>query len=297
MGMRLRGAVDTGYTGRMGSYPSLFGTPREWAIDLAIVTAIGVFLGLIGPFGSFYGGPAELRIAYWVANLWAGFIVMSVCVRLSLRLAIRMDLPAWFALAAGVAAGALPLAVLVDFFSAWVWPPNHGRLTAPVIQYSQVLVLSEPFAFGYYFLADRGWRGAVARARAMARTQAPAASPDAAPGTAPAAPVYAAFLDRLPARLGRHLLCLQMEDHFVRAHTPKGSDLILISLKDAMAELGDADGLQVHRSWWVARSAVEGSALHGRNLTLRLTNGLDAPVSRASVAKLRARGWLDGGEG
>jgi DNA-binding LytR/AlgR family response regulator len=30
----------------------------------------------------------------------------------------------------------------------------------------------------------------------------------------------------------------------------------------------------------------------GRNLILRLSNGLEVPVSRASVAKLRAAGWL-----
>ena len=73
----------------------------------------------------------------------------------------------------------------------------------------------------------------------------------------------------------------------------RGSDLILTPLKGAITELGDADGLQVHRSWWVAKAAVAGSVASGRNLSLRLSNGLEAPVSRASVAKLRAAGWLD----
>jgi DNA-binding LytR/AlgR family response regulator len=96
----------------------------------------------------------------------------------------------------------------------------------------------------------------------------------------------------LPPRLGHDLLCLQMEDHYVRAHTARGSDLILTPLKDAIAELGATDGLQVHRSWWVARAAVAEPVTSGRNLSLRLSNGLEVPVSRASVAKLRAAGWL-----
>ncbi len=83
-----------------------------------------------------------------------------------------------------------------------------------------------------------------------------------------------------------------MEDHYVRAHTARGSDLILIPLKEAMAELEGVDGLQVHRSWWVAREAVAEPLTSGRNLTLRLTNGLEAPVSRASIARLKAAGWL-----
>jgi DNA-binding LytR/AlgR family response regulator len=34
---------------------------------------------------------------------------------------------------------------------------------------------------------------------------------------------------------------------------------------------------------------------NGRSFSLKLTNGLDVPVSRASVAKLRAAGWLGPG--
>lgn len=263
--------------------PSLFGTPREWALDLAIMTAVGVFFGLIGPFGTFYGGPAGLRVAYWVANTWIGFIVLSTIVRLSMRASIRLDLPVWFALAMGVAIGAVPLSIGLAFFAAWFWPPDHGRVAPLFAQYGQVLAISEPFAFAYYFLTDRGWRGAMQRAR-----EAKASPLDHARAAEPGG----RFLDRLPGRLGRDLLCLQMEDHYVRAHTKAGSDLILTSLKDAIAELGEIEGMQVHRSWWVARAAVVQPVNDGRNLSLRLSNGLEAPVSRAFVARLRAAGWL-----
>jgi hypothetical protein len=264
--------------------PSLFGTPREWALDLAIMTAVGVFFGLIGPFGTFNGGPAELRVAYWVANSWIGFIVLSTMVRLSLRASIRLDLPAWFALAMGVAIGAVPLSIGVAYFGAWVWPPNHGQASPLFQQYGQVLAISEPFAFVYYFFGDRGWRSAARRAQ-EARTTPPLTAGEAKPG--------GRFLDRLPPRLGRDLLCLQMEDHYVRAHTARGSDLILTPMKDAIAELVGVEGMQVHRSWWVARAAVVQPLSDGRKLSLRLSNGLEAPVSRGSVARLRAAGWLD----
>ena len=269
----------------MSETPRLFGTPREWAIDLAIMTVVGVFLGLIGPFGSFDNPDVAARVAYWVANVWIGFIALSTVVRLAAAGARRFDLPVWFVIAVGVAAGALPLAFALRYFSAWVWPPNHGHLSPMFSQYAQVLALSEPLSFGYYFLIDRGWRGAAKHG--WTATPAPAPRPVVAGG--------GGFLDRLPPRLGRDLLCLQMEDHYVRAHTARGSDLILTPLKDAIAELGSTDGLQVHRSWWVAKAAVTEPVTSGRNLILRLSNGLEVPVSRASVAKLRAAGWL--GEG
>jgi hypothetical protein len=274
----------------MSDLARMIGTPREWAKDLAVMVGVGVFLGVIGPFGSFYGGPMELRIPYWVANMLIGFLVLSIVVRLSVTAASRLDLPVWFSMATGVAVGALPLALILRWFSAWFWPPNHGHLSPLFELYGEVLAISEPFAFVYYFVSSRGWRPAEAEPPAPAAAPAPA--PPAQPGPAAAG---GRFLDRLPPRLGRELICLRMEDHYVRAHTPKGSDLILIPLKDAIAELGDIDGLQVHRSWWVARSAVAEVLVSGRNLSLRLTNGLDVPVSRASVAKLRASGWLGAG--
>jgi DNA-binding LytR/AlgR family response regulator len=83
-----------------------------------------------------------------------------------------------------------------------------------------------------------------------------------------------------------------MEDHYVRAHTVAGSDLILISLNQAVAELEGLEGLQVHRSWWVARSAVVKVDRDGRSVRLKLRNGVTAPVSRRAVAALKAAAWI-----
>lgn len=116
--------------------------------------------------------------------------------------------------------------------------------------------------------------------------------PAASAETAGAA-VEAPFLRRLPPRLGRDLVCLVMEDHYVRVHTAAGSDLILLPLHKAVEEMSGVPGMQVHRSWWVARAAVREMLEDGRNLRLRLVNGLEAPVSRQNVARLKAAGWLD----
>ncbi len=267
----------------MSDTPSLLGTPREWATDLTTATAIGVFLGVIGPFGSFYGGPIELRLFYWVANLWIGFIIIATMVRLAIRAAVRLDVPIWFAISVGVAIGALPLGLMSAFFSAHFWVRNHGHMAPFFEWYGETLAIAEPSSLALYLFHTRGERPAAKLA----------APPPPAAATPPRVPADgASFLDRLPPRLGRELLCLQMEDHYVRAHTDRGSDLILIPLKQAMAELSEVEGMQVHRSWWVARAAVNDCVTNGRNVALKLSNGVKVPVSRASVAPLRAAGWL-----
>jgi DNA-binding LytR/AlgR family response regulator len=65
------------------------------------------------------------------------------------------------------------------------------------------------------------------------------------------------FLERLPLKLrGAEVWAVEAEDHYLRLHTSKGQDLILMRLADAVAELEGIEGAQVHRSWWVARDAI-----------------------------------------
>ncbi|WP_312205390.1 LytTR family DNA-binding domain-containing protein [Brevundimonas sp.] len=81
--------------------------------------------------------------------------------------------------------------------------------------------------------------------------------------------------------LDRSLVCLQMEDHYVRVHTDVGSELVLMPFFQAIAGLNGLEGLQTHRSWWVARAAVTGIVEDGRKLRLTLSNGgADFPCPR-----------------
>jgi len=102
----------------------------------------------------------------------------------------------------------------------------------------------------------------------------------------------APFLDRLPPKLkGARVLAVQAEDHYLRVHTSAGDDLILLRLADAERELESLDGLRVHRSWWVARDAVADVTRADGRMTLKLVNGVEAPVSRTYARAVRDAGW------
>jgi hypothetical protein len=89
------------------------------------------------------------------------------------------------------------------------------------------------------------------------------------------------FLDRLPKRLGRNILALEAADHYVRVLTERGEDLVLGRFSDAIDALASLDGVRVHRSFWVRRSAVRSVRPQGKGLLLTLTNGAEIPVSQA----------------
>ena len=93
--------------------------------------------------------------------------------------------------------------------------------------------------------------------------------------------------DRLPRKLGTDLIYLKVEDHYVKAHTTEGSSLILMRFADAVAELS-AHGLQVHRSYWVARRYMKRVMPKDGRTFLRLTTGQEIPVSRTYLRAVRA---------
>ena len=241
---------------------------RDWAIDLSIATACAIFLGLIGPFGSYLNGPAWQRVAFQLACFWPGFLLYGSLIRVVLRFRLRPTMT-WTAIVLGVAILNAPFQIWVASIGVSIWP--FLKSLRPLDWYLQGLITALPVVLGFTL-----WM----QARFHGRQQAKEA--DEAPPTAfglLGAPPFA-------------VLCLQMEDHYVRVHTADSSRLVLATLNQAMTALGNADGLQVHRSWWVARKAVARAVTEGRNLRLKLVNGITAPVARSAVAVVREAGWL-----
>lgn len=259
-------------------------TLRGLVIEIAVMVAVGIALAIIGPFGSFADGSFADRLAYWMPAAFGGYLLVRPFVVVAAVAADALHLPRGPALAAGVFVSALPM----TFFILWLNGNAFGRL--PDFDgwfqlYLQIASIGAIVTLLFWLLDRRSPEPATA----LAGATGPA---PALPATVPAEPGER-FFARLPAHLGRELIALEMEDHYLRVYTAAGSTLILLRLRDAIAELGGADGLQVHRSWWVARRAVEGRVVDGRNVRLKLRTGIEAPVARNSIAALRDAGWID----
>jgi hypothetical protein len=248
---------------------------RGWAADCAFAAAAGLCLGAIGPFGTYVSSPLAFRLLYWSSLFLSGVPIFGVAVRGAVALDGRWRIPGAVWLLVFCVAGAAPMSLISAAVATRVWP--FLRAMTAWDWFAQSVSLSTPLVVTY---------GVLSRRLAPFARRGAAATPAGGP----------ARLQRLPDRLVRGLICLQMEDHYVRVHSRAGSQLVLISMREAIAGLAGRDGAQVHRSWWVVREAVSGIVSEGRNLRLRLVNGLEAPVSRSRVATLRAAGWLEQAE-
>ncbi|WP_041522312.1 LytTR family DNA-binding domain-containing protein [Gilvimarinus agarilyticus] len=87
------------------------------------------------------------------------------------------------------------------------------------------------------------------------------------------------FFAALPEILGRDLILISSDLHYLNVYTTLGKTMILGSLK-YYAEAFDDDGLQVHRSHWVAKAHVERLAVTGKDACCIMSNGQRVPVSR-----------------
>ena len=80
---------------------------------------------------------------------------------------------------------------------------------------------------------------------------------------------------------------VKAEEHYVRVHSEQAEELVAYRFGMALKDLEGEDGFQVHRSYWVRRSAVVGTQDSGSRLTLEIKDGSTVPVSRPYHALIR----------
>lgn len=100
------------------------------------------------------------------------------------------------------------------------------------------------------------------------------------------------FLTQSAVRDVNEIYALQAEEHYVRIYAATGTELVHFRFGDAVSQMPSELGLQVHRSWWVAESAILSASRGDRRWQLKLADDLAVPVSDSYVKAVRERGWL-----
>jgi hypothetical protein len=247
---------------------------KRIAIEMMVIASIGLALSALGPFGS-YSAPFVPRAILWTGLILAGYVILRPVLAVANWLAYATGLTRFASRLLALTVGALPLSMLIEFFLSRLL----GRASDfSVERYIQVwgIGLVVTLVMGIVFHRNEAMRSGSSGRPAD-----------------PMEPVEtrSEFFERLPAVVGSSLVCLSMEDHYVRVHGSDGNALILMRMRDAVAELKDVPGLRVHRSWWVADEAVVCMQRDGERLQLRLSNGFLVPVARSQSGAVRARGW------
>jgi hypothetical protein len=197
--------------------------------------------------------------------------VFFLGLRLGLQFGRRVGWAPWLSSVVAAPALSLPIALETHWLAPALWL-GHPPPPPPFwLNYFPGLVIMLP--------------SAVIIGRWMRRPRGIAQPPLAGP-----APPR--LMARLPVGARGDILALEAEDHYVRVHTSRGSALILMRMADALEELDLLEGMRVHRSWWVAKAAIAAAQARGRRMSLTLSNGVIAPVTRDAAPLIRRAGWV-----
>jgi len=242
---------------------------------LAVQGGVALIAGISGPFGTFASLGTGPRMLYWAAVVFGTYAIGAA---VSVLVLSRWDRDGAGAALRILRGGAL-IGAGVSLWLALLALPIRGWHDQ--MQQTGVTLLAGAFGIAWVIMALR---------EIMPRTTRGAASVPAAPaGSRPPR-----ILSRLPLDRRGPLIALSVQDHYVEIVTARGRDLILMRLSDAIAETEGVDGLQVHRSHWVARDAVRAVRRQGDGAVLTLSDGREVPVARTRLHLLRAAGLLPG---
>ena len=296
------------------AYRELLSPRTMRAVLTALAATVAVFT-VIGPSGTYETLSPLRRLGYWslcYLIAWPVYFCMSAVTLYFLRHSTARA--ASLGLAGMALVASVPATGVVCSIDQLLRP---GHLTALPLLYARVVAVMVPVTILVNFIVlERsrmsGTRDHSAAAPEAGVSESPAlgavpaienrqettaaiseqhGTPDAVAQPAPREPAAAllpySIFDRLPRRLGTDLIYLTVDDHYVEAHTLAGSAILLMRFADAVTELSDR-GLQVHRSYWVAKRYMKRLVRRDGRTILRLVTGQELPVSRTYLSAARA---------
>ncbi|WP_269714799.1 LytTR family DNA-binding domain-containing protein [Caulobacter sp. NIBR2454] len=244
--------------------------PRTWTSPLFTsfygAIALGVLLGFAGPFGSYQSLAYPQRYAFWFGCVATGHALAIATLQILRPAAAFARLPKLAAIVIVALISTLPMMFVVAWALGVVNPAQStppGHLASLYVSVAAVQLVIAGIAI-WPFLSHRGPARSV---------EDLSADP---------------FFQRVPDRLGRELLALEAQDHYLMVHTRRGSALIHMRLSEAVKLLPGQLGFQAHRRWWVARKEVARMRRDGHQTLIELTGGLTVPVGRTYLAAVRS---------
>jgi len=298
---------------------------RVSRLILVTVLSLALLFAVLEPEPS-RGMPLPMALGFWTCHIGIGLLLAIAATALLSR--AMAEMAPWPRLLAGGVLGSLlfaPVALVLETLlsgAATAEAPD-GLLEQWQLQGGALALLAEWLQLAPSYLASWLLINAVPLAAAPSiqgppagpggrigtATHPPAADPRSPPssdahepvdtGSAsipetanPGAAAEAGFLQQLPPAIGSDLVWIRSDLHYLQVRTVIGRAIVLGSIAAAEASLG-AQGLRVHRSFWVALRHVRRVGRSANGAYCILSDGSRIPVSRRRAAAVRDHLGMD----
>ena len=246
---------------------------RGWRIgrtgpeEFLALALLGLFMAAVIAFNAAANG-FWARIVYWQINLLGGGVIAAL---------IEIPLERRFHLASRPRLRAVVQAIVMTFpITFLVWTVSGLMRVSPLSVPALLAYLPSVLVVDIVVVLLAWLLRTTIRPR-------PASTPGARDRSArrpPGAALRSA--PRLKPSRPKTIIC---------AVGPRPVPRAYMRFSDALDELAAGDGLRIHRSWWVARNAVDTVRWRNGRGEIWLNNGVLAPISRTYAADVRRASW------
>lgn len=260
------------------------GSRNFWIVLAAIV----VLFTAIGPFGTGEHMGVLPRFGFWLLNIfistWVAILIV-VFAELYLDRVIEAPFPRMFV-------GSLMACPVIGFTTMLIvysWRGPEPSWHTYLENTAQAFPISIVFTLIFWASMRHERQVKLATEAGSFGVTLPIAEAQASQPVTSPAPEPPPMLSRLKPENRAPILRLSAEDHYTLTVTSRGRELILIRFSDALSELGDTVGTQIHRSHWIARAAFDALVTRDGKLLARLKDGTELPVSRSYAGEVKAK--------
>ena len=231
---------------------------------------------------------------YWTCRIFIE-LAMFITVFIALEKYLAKYLSVWLRFGLAILCSLIPFVLLITAFDLIIGLPELGLNGPSDISTSR----AREFAFELLFLLDNHILFCALISLPRILLQQGEYTHDKAPqdeATQNLAPVKAkdthssdTYFDTLEPRLKGNLCCMEAQEHYIQIISSEESRMVLHRFSDAVRSIPTFLGMQVHRSHWVAHSAVQEVMVEGQSMRLKLSCGKLVPVSRTFRATVEKK--------
>ncbi len=251
-------------------------SPRFWATFVTIV----LIFALTGPYGTLDRLMPGARLGYWLAlhtMAWSIAIVFSVAAEILL---CRHIASMFARLMIGSVVAALPIGFGITLVNLAFFG-TAPSLIASLRQSLGSIPLCVLFCILTYLTMHRQIV-MVAQESESQETKVTPATAEIRTSTA-----QPPILSRLKPENRGALIRLTVRDHYTEVVTTRGRELVLLRFGDALTEIGNIEGIRLHRSHWIATDHIDRLKRDNGKLFVIARDGAEMPVSRSYAEAVR----------
>ena len=244
-------------------------TIREMGyLFLLFPLGLGLFLSVIGPFGTFSDLGLFDRLCYWLSISLLTWLQIIKALSVMKKTMPNTSLSLLYLLA--IFSTSLLGALEVKLLESWFRPEHSIKPIMEIYSYVVLLATTVYTPFFILFLIKRTKENTPNHLVAQNHNKqfSPLSGSEI-------------IQNKLSPHIRGELYCLKSEDHYLRVYTDKGNELIFFKMKDAVEGLKSYSGIRVHRSYWVNTTAIIKYQKESNKLMVQLKNNMKIPVSRS----------------